>query len=127
LAVVLSSQQPQAQRWEASVRNNIGYALHQLGRYAEALAEFRLALSLREKGSNPAATRSARWMVAWTLRAMGQREEALAMQQALERDAEAAGAPDPYVFEELELLYRERGDVAQADRAAARRMALQPK
>lgn len=35
-----------AQKWEASVRNNIGYALHQLGRYEEALAEFNQAASI---------------------------------------------------------------------------------
>ena len=37
LEVVLNTSQPDAKRWEASVRNNIGYALHQLGRYDEAL------------------------------------------------------------------------------------------
>ena len=33
-AVVETSAQPAAKRWEASIRNNLGYALHQLGRPA---------------------------------------------------------------------------------------------
>ncbi|MBC5764610.1 tetratricopeptide repeat protein [Ramlibacter albus] len=114
LAVVLASQQPAAQRWQASVRNNIGYALHQLGRYDEALAEFRQALALREQSGNARSIRVARWMVAWTLRALKRDDEALAMQLALERENAAAGEPDEYVFEELAHLYRAKGDEARA-------------
>lgn len=123
LAVVLSSTQPEAQRWEASVRNNVGYALHQLGRFAEALGQFQQALAIRERGTNAQATRVARWMVAWTLRSLARDEEALAMQLALERDADAAGQPDPYVFEELEVLYKSKGDLARAQHYAARKAA----
>jgi tetratricopeptide (TPR) repeat protein len=115
LAVVLASHQPAAQRWQAPVRNNIGYALHQLGRYDEALAEFRQALALREVSGNARSVRVAKWMVAWTLRALKRDDEALAMQLVLEREAQAAGEPDEYVFEELAHLYRARGD---EDRAA---------
>ena len=53
-------------------------------------------------------------MVAWTLRALARDDEALAIQLRLERECAAAGAPDPYVFEELAALYRARGDAAQA-------------
>ena len=95
LAVVEASTQPAAKRWEASIRNNIGYALHQLGRYEEALQQFRLALELRERGTDADATRAAHWMIAWTLRAMGKAEEALQIQLRLEREADAAGRPDP--------------------------------
>jgi hypothetical protein len=38
----------------------------------------------------------------------------------LERESRAAGQPDPYVFEELALLYRARGDAARADQYAAK-------
>lgn len=124
LAVALGSKQPSAQKWEASLRNNIGYALHQLGRYDEALSEFRQAVVLRERGTDAEATRVAHWMVAWTLRALKRNDESLAIQQRLERECDAAGAPDPYVFEELEILYRERGETAFAEAAAARRKAL---
>lgn len=124
LAVALASQQPDARRWEPSIRNNIGYALHQLGRFDEALAQFQQALALRERGTNAEATRVARWMVAWTLRSLGRIDEALAIQLALEQQGEAAGQPDPYVFEELEALYRAKGDAAQAQRYADRRARL---
>lgn len=123
LAVVLSSTQPDAKRWEASVRNNIGYALHQMGMFSEALSQFQQALAIRERGTNAQATRVARWMVAWTLRSLKRNEEALEMQLALEREADAAGQPDPFVFEELEALYRDKGDLSKAQYFAARRAA----
>lgn len=127
LAVALASGQPAALRWQASVRNNIGYALHQLGRYDEALQEFQLALRLREASGNAKAARVARWMVAWTLRALERDDEALEMQLALERDNDAAGEPDEYVFEELELLYRAKGDDARAKHYAQRLAATRQK
>ena len=123
LAIVEASDQPAARRWEAPVRNNLGHALHQLGRYDEALAQFRVALGLRQKGSNAEATRSAWWIVAWTLRSLGRNDEALPIQLRLEREAEAAGQPDPYVFEELALLFSGQGDVDRAQRYEALRKA----
>lgn len=123
LDVVEASSQPDAKRWEASIRNNVGHALHQLGRYEEALAQFQQALVIRERGTDAEATRVARWMVAWTLRSLGRIDEALAMQIRLEKECDAIGKPDPYVFEELEALYRAKGDDARAERYARRRSA----
>jgi len=124
LAVVNASSQATAKHWEASVRNNLGRALHQLGRYEEALEQFRQALAIRERGSNAQATRIAHWLVAWTLRALNRSDEALAIQLRLERESDAAGQPDGYVFEELEALYRARKDDARAGHYAERRRAL---
>jgi tetratricopeptide (TPR) repeat protein len=124
LALVEASSQPSAKKWEASLRNNVGYALHQLGRYEEALAQFKHALALRERGTDAAATRVAHWMVAWTLRSLHRLDDALALQLRLERECEAAGAPDPHVFEELELLYRAKGDEARERHYAAKRKNL---
>lgn len=126
LAVVEASSQPAAKRWEASIRNNLGVALHGLGRYEDALAEFRRALALREQGGSAGAVRAAHWMVAWTLRSLKRGDEALAIQLRLEREADAAGQPDRHVFEELAALYRDRGDAARADHYAQRRKALEP-
>jgi hypothetical protein len=42
------------------------------------------------------------------------------MQLALERDAAAAGAPDPYVYDELALLHAARGQAEPAAKAKAR-------
>jgi tetratricopeptide (TPR) repeat protein len=118
LAIAQASSQPAAKKWEASLRNNIGYALYQLGRYDEALDQFKQAVVLREKGEDAQATRIAHWMVGWTLRALNRTDEALEIQLRLEREREAAGAPSPYVFEELELLYRTKGDRERADHYA---------
>lgn len=123
LAIAQASSQPSAKNWEASLRNNVGYALHQLGRYEEALAQFKHAVVLRERGTDAKATRIAHWMVAWTLRAQHRTDESLEIQARLERECDAAGAPDPYVFEELELLYREKGDQTRASHYAKRRKA----
>ncbi len=118
LAIAQASSQPAARKWEASLRNNIGYALYQLGRYDEALDQFKQAVVLREKGDDVQATRVAHWMVGWTLRALNRTDEALEIQLGLERAREAAGAPSPYVFGELELLYRAKGDQRRADHYA---------
>jgi tetratricopeptide (TPR) repeat protein len=121
LAIALASTQPAGRKWEASLRNNVGYALHQLKRYDEALAQFEQAVLLRERADDAEATRAAHWMVAWTLRALDRHDEALAIQLRLERECDAAGRPDPYVFEELEALYRTRGDSDRADEYAKKR------
>lgn len=118
LALVNESSQPDARRWEASIRNNLGYALHQLGQYEEALTEFNKAVEIRERGTNVKATRVAHWMVAWTLRALNRQDEALEILLRLEHENASAGKPDPFVFEELEILYRERGNEEAADRYA---------
>lgn len=124
LAMVEASQQPSAKKWEASLRNNVGYALHQLGRHDEALVQFRQAVVLRERAQDAGATRVAHWMVASTLRALNRIDEALEIQLRLERECDAAGAPDPYVFDELEILYRGRGDDVRAKHYSERRKPL---
>jgi tetratricopeptide (TPR) repeat protein len=120
LAIALTSSQPAAQRWEPSIRNNVGYALHQLGRYDAALGQFQQALALREQGTNRQATFVARWMVAWTLRSLGRNDEALRIQLQLEQEADAAGQADEHVFKELEALYQAIGDAAKARHYARR-------
>lgn len=123
LAYMESSPQAEAKRWEGSLRNNIGYALHEQGRYDEAMAQFRLALAAREREGKAERIREAWWMIAWTLRAQGKLDDALAIQLRLASEADAAGKPDPDVFEELELLYRAKGDETRATAYAAKRQA----
>jgi tetratricopeptide (TPR) repeat protein len=124
LEVALASTQPQARQWEASLRNNIGYSLYQLGRNEEALAQFQQAATVREKLGNADRTRVAHWMVAMTLRTLKRVDEALAIQLRLEQESAAAGKPDPHVFTELELLYRAKGDEAKSAHYAQRRAAI---
>jgi tetratricopeptide (TPR) repeat protein len=120
IAYLEQSKQPDARKWEGSLRNNIGHANRLLGNYDEALAQFRLSLAAHERDGRPVNVRIAHWMIARTLRDMKRFDEALAIQLRLEREWAAAGTDDPYVFEELEQLYRATGDVAQADRYAER-------
>ncbi len=121
LEIAIESTQPAAKRWEPSLRNNIGYALHELGRYDEALAEFRRAVVLREKSGDAAALRDARWMEAWTLRALKRVDDAIAIQTKLETEYASSGTTNRGVSEELELLYRAKGDAAMAGRYAERK------
>lgn len=114
IALMEASSQPDAKKWAGPLYHNTGYALYVEGNYDGALAEFRCALAAREREGNAEKIRIAYWMIAWTLRAMGQLREALEIQLRLERECDAAGAPDPYVYEELALLYQALGDRAQA-------------
>ena len=115
-----ASSQPAAKKWEGSLRNNVGYAKHLLGQYDEALTQFKLSLAAHERAGKTKNVRIAYWMIAWTLRAQGKLHEAIDIQLRLEREWEQAGEPDPYVFEELEHLYRAAGDATRADAYAAK-------
>lgn len=127
LKIVRASNQPGAKGWEASLRNNRGYALVQLGRYDEALAELKLALAAREQQGRPGGIRVAHWMIAHTLRLMGRLDEAREIQLRLEREWDGALEPDPYVFEELEAIYKAQGNAERAAHYAGRLKAASTK
>jgi tetratricopeptide (TPR) repeat protein len=114
LAYMDASTDPQAKRWEGSLVSNVGYALHQNGRYEEALAHFQRALAVKEKAGKPEGIRIAYWYIAWTYRSLKRYQDALDIQLRLEREFDAAGSPDPYVYEELAALYKTVGDPAKA-------------
>jgi tetratricopeptide (TPR) repeat protein len=118
-----ASSQVEAKKWSGSLHNNMGYTLHLLGRYEDALSEFKLALAVRERDGTPQTIRIAYWMIAWTLRSLGQLNEAIEIQLRLEKECDEAGEPDPYVFEELEILYRAVNDNEKAEFYAARHKA----
>jgi hypothetical protein len=65
-------------------------------------------------------------MIARTYRGQKRYAEAIARQRELERAWAADGQPDPYVFEELELLYRATGDEARAEEYKRKRQAVGP-
>jgi tetratricopeptide (TPR) repeat protein len=121
LSIVLKSDQAAAKQWEGSVRNNLGMALHGLNRFDEALEQFNSALEYRQKFGEAEQVFIASWMIAWTLRAQQRIDEALAIQLRLEREAQARGKSDPYVFEELELLFKAKGDQDRANHYASLR------
>ena len=99
-----ASTDPGANRWVASVLNNLGMAHSELGQWQPALDAFEEALAERRTGTDEQAIEVARWMVAWALRNLGRTGEALAAQRSLKVDLAAAGREDPYVDEELALL-----------------------
>lgn len=115
LAYAERASDPAAKRWDATLANNIGVALHGAGRYDEALAAFRTQLSARERLGKTEGIRIAHWMIAWTLRSMQRHDEALAILMRLERECEADGQPDGFVFEEIgeNLLAQGRRDAAR--------------
>jgi len=110
-----ASSEPHAQRWRASLLNNLGMLQHQGGDDAAALASFREALACRfADGAAAGDIFVAEWMVAWALRLTGEHEAALAILWRLEAAARERNDPDPYVFEELgqHLLEQGRDDEA---------------
>ncbi|GAP35996.1 hypothetical protein [Piscinibacter sakaiensis] len=127
LAVAEASRQPAARRWEGSLRLNLGLALQDGGDLDAAGASFVAARAAYERDGRAEDAAVARWMEARVRRLQGRLAEALAMQQALARALDDAGTPDPFVFEELEILHRALGDPAAAQAAAARRAALAPR
>jgi len=74
------------------------------GDFEAALTSFEEALAARERIGDPAEIRIARWMIGWSLRNLGRRDEALAVQRALKAELEEIGESDQYVDEELALL-----------------------
>ena len=116
VACMERSDQAEVKEWEGPLRNNIGYALHLKGEYKAALAQFSLSRAAYERAGRVRDVRIADWMIAWTYRAQRKYAEALAIQLGLERAWEADGESDPYVFEELEHLYRALGDEQRARR-----------
>lgn len=125
VAYMERSDQADAKGWEASLRNNIGYARHLKGEYETALTQFRLSRAAHERAGRVRNVRIADWMIAWTYRAQKEYAQALAIQLELERAWEADGEPDPYVFEELEHLYRALGNQERAEHYGSKFKATQ--
>ena len=108
LAVAAASTDPRARDWDASLLNNLGMVHADAGDFGRALVVFEEALTACERIGDAGRVRIARWMVAWALRNLGRRDEALALQQALKAELVALAEEDPYVDEELEILTRDQ-------------------
>jgi tetratricopeptide (TPR) repeat protein len=104
LEVARASADQRARDWDASLLNNIGMTHADAEDFEAALASFEEALAARERIGDPARTRVARWMVAWALRNLGRRDEALEIQRDLKAELDSIGDTDQYVDEELALL-----------------------
>lgn len=120
LAIAERSADPRARRWIGSVTHNLGWTLHDLGRYDEALGYFERALAFREQQGEPEAIRVGRWTVARGLRSLGRLGDALAIQ----RELASTGPDDGYVSEELGELLLADGRPDEAAPHFARAYAL---
>ncbi len=101
LSLAQTASNPRAQHWFGALANNLGWAYHDRGDYTQALDLFQKALAWRETQGNPTNLRIARWCVARALRSLGRVDEALAQQQTLHAEWQAAGGSDGYVLEEI--------------------------
>ncbi|HEY3259465.1 MAG TPA: tetratricopeptide repeat protein [Pseudonocardiaceae bacterium] len=121
LEIAESSTDPRARRWVASVTHNLGWTLHDLGHYDEALAMWERALATRvEQAGDAERVRIARWTVARGLRSLARYDEALAIQRSLA----AEGPADGYVNEEIGELLLALGQGHEAAPHFARAHAL---
>ena len=109
-----SSADPRARSWIGSLANNMGWARHDDGDDEGAIALFELARDEWLADGRLGRARIARWSIARCRRSQGQHAAALAEQEALLAELDAAGETDGYVHEELGecLLALGRGDEA---------------
>lgn len=104
LIAARAASDPVARDWEASILNNLGMCYADVGDFGNALRIFEEALAARVRIGDPARIRVARWMVAWALRNLGRRDEALALQREIKAELDEIGEQDRFVDEELAIL-----------------------
>ncbi|MCA0353219.1 MAG: hypothetical protein LCH85_14595 [Chloroflexi bacterium] len=101
LELARTSDDPKAQALIPAMLNNAAWDLHERGEFVEALALFKEAEQAWLQRERPRQIQIARWSVARCLRSLGEYQSALALQQTLAADLQAAGITDGYVFEEI--------------------------
>ena len=96
------SQDERVRGWLATLYNNQGWTLFELGRLEEARQCQQKCLAWHEQYHNPTRAFIARWSLARIQRAQGQHQEALAALLTLREEMREAGMPeDGYLYEEL--------------------------
>lgn len=95
------SRDDRASNWLGSLYNNIGWSLHDLGKYESALEIFRKGQAWQKSRGKTTETRIAAWCIARTLRSLNRLEEALSCQKELKEELDSAGEKDGYVLEEI--------------------------
>ncbi|MEX2214317.1 MAG: tetratricopeptide repeat protein [Phycisphaeraceae bacterium] len=101
MAMAEASSDERAKNWLGSLYNNLGWTYHDSGNFEKALDLFQRGLRFRMERKQESETLIARWAVARALRSLGRVDEALLMQQELEKAHAAKGKADGYVFEEI--------------------------
>ncbi len=97
LDLALKSPDPKAQKWKASLYNNIGWTYFEREEYAMALDYFLKAVPLREQEGNAEKTRIANYCVAKAMRLLGNHHDAL----QLVRNLSVEDDTDGYIQEEI--------------------------
>jgi len=97
LELAVSSNQPDANKWQGSLFNNMGWSYHESGNFERALELFEWALKLRIGEGKKENIRVAKWCIGRCLRSLERLDEALAIQRELAQDP----AADGYVYEEI--------------------------
>lgn len=100
IRVVEGTGDDRTKRWGIALHNNRGWALHDEGRFAEALAEFELADAAAAAHGDEEQKHVAQWAIARCLRSLGRKEEAIEIQERLL----LASPRDEHVIEELAAL-----------------------
>ncbi len=100
LELAESSDDPDAQRWRASLHNNLGWTYHERMQYEDALAHFEQALIGQQEKGDAELVRVAQWCIGRCYRSLGRLDDAVAIQRELEHSA-PGGTPDGFVCEEL--------------------------
>lgn len=90
LDLAVRSADPKAQKWRASLYNDIGWTYHDAGSYDKALELFAAAIPLRDAMGDATMARGARRCHACVLRSLERYEEALRIQIELEEAADAS-------------------------------------
>lgn len=114
LDLARASSQPDARLWLGALLNNQGWSYYDQGGHARALQLFEEALAFRQTQPRAQPTRIAHWCVAKALRALGQTERALQIQEQLQAEKAALGEADGFVQEELGECYLALGDAERA-------------
>jgi tetratricopeptide (TPR) repeat protein len=120
LAAAEASSDTRTRGWAASLDNNIGWTYFSMGEPGTALTYWKKALPLREASGNKATIRVAKWTIARGYRALGQLDDAEAIQMALAAETERDHEPDGYIYEELAEIALARGNGAGAAPWAAK-------
>ena len=116
MALCEASSDESCKGWLGPLYNNTGWTYHDMGEYEKCLDLWQKGVAYHEAKQSGEPLFIARWTIGRCYRSMGRFEDALASQQALQADREAAGANnDAYVAEELGecLLALDRADEAK--------------
>ncbi|HVT13298.1 MAG TPA: tetratricopeptide repeat protein [Fimbriimonadaceae bacterium] len=104
LGLAITSEDPGARRWRKSLHNNIGWTYFEMGDRETALGHFRKSREAAEEMGDVESERIARWCIGKSLRVLGKVEEALEIQEQLQKDR--GGQDAGYGSEEMgECLY----------------------